>query len=275
MSTFYFPYDGNKRSENKHIEDVIEPILQDVECIIEPFAGSASFSFAIFQKYGNRFKYILNDNDSMLCEMYRFIQKESCKPLFDFANEKGLEVLKSKSQKMFKELIAKKDDLMHWFFYRRVYSHYRGQIYFNNPKFTNKIGKFKYEKWKQRDEFIKTVIISNLDYTEFLEKHRNKKALVYIDPPYFQSYNGYVHQKNNKVLEDGSLIDYTSVWPNIYQYMKNTQPCVLVTNHISILDFIFKEFYKKKYGKRYNLNTPTTQKNKKKKNTEHAVYANF
>ncbi len=269
---FYFPYTGNKRGENKHLDEILNPLLitDTIKYIVEPFCGTASFSFQVFQKYGNKFKYVLNDINPRLMEMYKFIQKNGCKPLFDFVNEKVEELLKSQSTEDFKKLTAKKDDdIFHFFFYNRVYTHYKGKLYFNGG--TRKLGNYDYKKWKERDEFIRVAELSQQSHDTFLEPWKNRDdVLVYCDPPYFQSVNNYYWETREKTDTDGKIIDYTTVWTDLYEFMRQETPTILVTNYVSILHFIFAEYFQKKYPKRYMW--ANTQR--KKKCTEHVVYFN-
>ena len=67
---FYIPYCGNKRQEVKHIYDNID--FTDITTVIEPFCGSCAMSYYIStQREG--LKYILNDNNKYLKEMYELM----------------------------------------------------------------------------------------------------------------------------------------------------------------------------------------------------------
>ena len=68
MSHLPFDYYGNKRSECKFFLDSIP--LKDKVNIIEPFCGSASISFNIWLKHGNKFNYYLNDIDITILKYF-------------------------------------------------------------------------------------------------------------------------------------------------------------------------------------------------------------
>jgi site-specific DNA-adenine methylase len=67
---FYMPYAGNKRTE---AEKIYSSILSydNIETIVEPFCGSCSFSYyCSIQNKDKKFKYVLNDSNGFLKEMY-------------------------------------------------------------------------------------------------------------------------------------------------------------------------------------------------------------
>ena len=71
---FYIPYFGNKRSEVKNIVNCI-PKLETFKTIIEPFCGSCAISYYIWTLYPDK-KFILNDNNTYLKEMYDIIKDD-------------------------------------------------------------------------------------------------------------------------------------------------------------------------------------------------------
>ena len=74
---FFMPYFGNNRNEVVKIYEVIEPHLENIEHIIEPFCGSSALSFYISSLHPKRFKYILNDNNSHLIKIYKILQDDA------------------------------------------------------------------------------------------------------------------------------------------------------------------------------------------------------
>ena len=71
---FLFPYTGNKRNEVETIYNKIKNEITGIDTIVEPFCGSSAFSFYLSTLYPNKFKYILNDNDKNLIELYHIAQ---------------------------------------------------------------------------------------------------------------------------------------------------------------------------------------------------------
>ena len=71
---FVFPYAGNKRQEVVKLHDYIVDKLDGIDTIIENFCGSSAMSYYISTKYPKRFKYILNDMNPRLIELYCLVK---------------------------------------------------------------------------------------------------------------------------------------------------------------------------------------------------------
>ena len=67
---FFFSYVGNKRDEVEIIYNKVKDGLNNIDTIIEPFCGSSAFSFYIASLHPRRFKYVLNDNNKYLIQLY-------------------------------------------------------------------------------------------------------------------------------------------------------------------------------------------------------------
>ncbi len=76
---FIFSYAGNKRSEFKYLDNIIDNI--DIyDTIIEPFCGSSAISFNLWLKHPNR-SFVINGNDKDLIKVYNLIKMKILKPL--------------------------------------------------------------------------------------------------------------------------------------------------------------------------------------------------
>ena len=71
---FIFSYFGNKRSEVDIIYNIIKDTLNDIDTIVEPFCGSSAMSFYISTQHPKKFKYILNDNNKILMDIYHLMK---------------------------------------------------------------------------------------------------------------------------------------------------------------------------------------------------------
>lgn len=225
-----------------------------------------------FKKYGDRFEYIMNDRDPKLIEFYKEVQKTGCKPFFDFANKHW----KNCTKELHKELIAKKnDDVFHWFFSKRCYTLYPSQYY---PEHKDAKRTYSHEPFNDRDTFVKNCVFHCKNYTEFLKPFEGRKdVLIFLDPPYFQSCNGYYYDVKEKDDKDGFRIDHTTVWIDILNLMKSVTPTMLVSNYTTLIHYIFIAFFVIKYGKVYSLNSGNQilKKLKRKRRTRHCLYHNF
>ena len=73
---FFFGYAGNKRNECETIYDEIKNKLDNITTIIEPFCGTSAFSYYLSLKCPKQFKYVLNDNNIFLIQLYVIAKDE-------------------------------------------------------------------------------------------------------------------------------------------------------------------------------------------------------
>ena len=72
---FFIPYAGNKREEVEPIYKEVENYLEKIDTIIEPYCGTSAISYFISLKFPKKYKYILNDNNKFLIEIYNMIKR--------------------------------------------------------------------------------------------------------------------------------------------------------------------------------------------------------
>jgi site-specific DNA-adenine methylase len=70
---FYMSHFGNKRNEAENFYNSID--LSQIKTIIEPFAGTSAISYFIWTKNPD-LKFILNDNNKYIIEMYNIIKDD-------------------------------------------------------------------------------------------------------------------------------------------------------------------------------------------------------
>jgi len=252
-NAFVFGYAGNKRDE---IDEIIKYVDKQYKTIVEPFCGSSAFS--IFNFYENKssedVKYVLNDNNKQLIEVYKLLLPEN--------NEKLKEVIETLNgflvdlNKEKYEIIKKKEGIESYIFIHKVYA-LRAGLYPTNRK---PVANFNYiydtliYKFMQQNH--NNITLSCDDGASIIEKYRNDEtALLFIDPPYILEYN--------KFYKDDSV--------NIYEYLYNNQistykcKVILCLNSNWIIKLLFDTHIKKTYGKLYQSS---------KKKTEHLIITN-
>lgn len=248
---FLIPYSGNKRTEVEQIYNSINDNLDEIEYIIEPFCGTSAFSFYMSKKHPKRFKYILNDNNKLLIELYETAKDD------DKLNEliKTLDNLLIDLDKEKYNSIIKINELPNYIIKQTIYSIRAGLF----PLDKKKIRK-NYSKLKDVPiiNFLKNedIKLYNEDSLYIYEMYKdNKKALIFLDPPYLMACNDFY--QDSKV--------------NIYEYLYNndinkTDALILLAleeNWIIKLLFSNNKFII--YDKMYQLS---------KKKTKHLIITN-
>ena len=247
---FFISYHGNKRNEFNNIYDQIKDKLDNIEIIVEPYCGSSAFSYFLSVKHPKKFKYILNDNNHYLMQLYD-----------TGSNKKLLNDLISKLNEFSKDLtvnkyndIVKVDKFENWFYKHKIYNIRPGLYPINRTIKTD------FEDLKEAPimHFLNNerFELYNDDGINILEHYKNnKKALIFLDPPYLISCNSFYKDCN----------------VNIYEYLYNNQInkmkayVVLCLENNWIIKLLFKDFIKFEYDKQYELS---------KKNTSHLIITN-
>ena len=251
MSFFYFSYQGNKRGELKNIIPLID--LNKYDIIIEPFAGSASISRALYA-LDNTKKYIISDNDTCLVnfcnEFYKDddaiikkalkqIKKIDCKETFD----KYINTLKNNNN------ISHDEYLIYNTYYairKGLYPLDRKPSYIQLKKNKDTI-----------NEFFKNNKYRCCDYTKYMNKYKDDtRAFIFLDPPYINS------TKSNGFYESPSID-----WEWLREYFKtcNCKFIMIVEDNI-FMRILYKKWFKGSYNKLYQ-NT--------KRKTMHVIYSNI
>lgn len=247
---FLIAYAGNKRSEFVEIDKFIN--YDNIELIIEPFCGSSAVSYQIACKYPKRFKYILNDNNNYLTDLYNVIKAGNINNFIDDVN-KELLIIKNKDDYL---KACKTEDLKNWFIKNKFYN-IRAGLY--DKDMHNKKMSLTKEQLKFIDFIIhENVTITNNDWFKcFNDNKDNDKCLFIMDPPYMEACNDF----------------YLNHSINIYEYFFNnsinTFKChiMFILEHTWIIKLLFGANIKHKYNKSYCGN--------KTKNTTHCIINNY
>lgn len=249
---FIFPYAGNKREEVEIIHEFIKDKLEGIDTIIEPFCGTSAISCYLSQLYPKKYKYILNDLDSNLIELYNVMKD---KDKFQKFSDEFQTILKTITNKDIYLGITKQPTLMAWFIKNKVCK--------IRPGLSPEIFNFTTNKYLLKDIGIinfllnEDVTITCGDGTDIIKsKQNNSNCLFFIDPPYIMSYN----------------LFYEAQKTNIYEFFKDNDigafasSVVLVLEDNWIIRVIFKSFIKQSYDKQY--------KNAQRKKTNHIIIMN-
>ena len=253
---FILAYAGNKRMECEKIYNVLveNKILDNKEYIIEPFCGTSAISVYISIKHPKKYKYILNDNNKYLIELYKILSDAEQLKIFIEKinnlcfNDKNIRDDNFINKDEYLSLINK-GDVYGWFisykYYTRVPGLYPGRKAIKlNYENIIKLGIIKFLK-EEDIKFYNTIGI------EIIEKYEDDKKLLILDPPYLAL--------DNSFYKESGL--------NIYEYLYNNKikNVIAILNGYWINDIIFSKYKKISYEKLYQIN---------KKKTTHNIFYN-
>ena len=199
---FFFSYVGNKRQEIKIIYDEVEPSLKNIKTIIEPYCGSSAMSYYISTKHPKEYKYILNDNNKMLIDLYKLVQDEKKeKEVEDKINKyiiKFNECKTNEERRIYYSSIVKDNGCICSYIFINKYYSIRQCIC---PLFekTKELKPFKFSNHPIYN-FIKNENITflNDDAINIINNNKdNKDNLLLLDPPYIGTCNDFYIDNNN------------------------------------------------------------------------------
>jgi hypothetical protein len=245
---FYMSYCGNKRNEIYNIYNLIN--FDNITTVIEPFCGSQAISYYIWQKHPD-LKFILNDNNEYLKEMYEILKDDLKTIEFEkVINEEFYDKIQDKEQYL---KIVKEKNIYSWFIKNKFYNLRPGVF----PCGSSRFKKINLSSIPIRD-FYKNANIefSSLDGIFIYNQYKNNNEnLLILDPPYLNSCNDF--------YQDTSL--------NIYEYLNdndiiNEQAKIfLILEDNWIIKLIFKKYIVYTYSKTYEIS---------KKKTSHILISN-
>ena len=243
---FYFPYTGNKRNE---IPDIVKllPNVDDITTIVEPFCGSSSFSYNIALLHPGKFKYVLNDNNHHLMDLYKLVKNK--KKLKAFEKEIN-DIAKTLTKDEYTNL--PRNTLIRYYIHNKIHSIRAGLF---NQKYN-----YKPIKLSESPIFVfltnEKITFSCMDGVSCYKKYKtDPKALIFMDPPYLMACNDFY---------DNSDVD---IYQHLYlNKIENESAHVMLCLEWSwIIKLLFETSKYITYNKTYQIS---------KKNTVHAIIYN-
>ena len=253
---FYMPYKGNKRQEVEGIFNEIN--FENITTVVEPFCGSCAMSYYISTQYTG-IKYILNDNNSFLKDMYEIMIDEDKLTFFENKINEILSIIKNSREEYEKFTRTTKEkpiNIYKWFISNKYYS-IRPGLFNMNP---NSYKPLDLKTYPIYEFFINNDIeFTNDAGIDVYEKYINdEQNLILLDPPYLSSANHF----------------YTDANTNIYEHLFNNAiedveaQILLILEDIWIIKLLFQN----------NINDDTVTYSKKyastKKKTTHIIIKN-
>lgn len=245
MNHFIIAYAGNKRKEYQYFKSKVN--LDNIENIIEPFAGSCAISFNIWLEYGDKFNYYLNDNCENIYDLYKLIRDEEPQDILNKLNEikqtiNGKEDYNKLFKKNFKNSKQRDKDNFNIFEYIVIHKGYSIRVGLFNEKRFNKDAKIKFNKLQLKFfEFLKSpnVFISLGDWSSIFDKFKDDdKSLIFLDPPYLQSCNDYYLDKTINIYEYLTKNNIDNFKSHIYLILEDNWIIkIIFNNNNAMMDY--------------------------------------
>jgi site-specific DNA-adenine methylase len=247
---FIYPYYGNKRKESKNIIDEID--FKNVETIIEPFCGSSAVSYKISQLYPKKFKYIINDSDEDLINLYKIMKDEVKINYYNLNMNIQIHFFNKYNNDVERKKYYEKNTTKN--FKRKYYSRRSGL--YPLMKRCKQIKEFDIRDYGIYN-FIKNedVEIRNIDAVDLIDEYKNnEKSFMFIDPPYIDTcnkeYNYTIDKNNHNIYEYIYMSNFNSL---------NSQ-IIFVLEDIWIIRLLFKDaIIKEPYDKLYGVSNKQTK----------------
>ena len=259
-----FSYLGHKQKKEIKLFDKYIKDINNYDLIVEPFCGHFGFS----TYYCDNFKgnYVLNDNNKVIIDIFKDVQDGNINDYINIINTfKNTDTYKGKTYiNTFKKLENNKretfqyKDLLKDLDLNNKHDYVLYKKFCNYNRLFHKIkNDVNEETYKWMTDLLKKSTITCGDFKDCIDKYKdNEKALIYLDPPYFQSnnadYTTYIGDKKHD--ENKNVIDHTGIYIEILDILKD--PSVKATimfsiNKNAITNYIYKDFILEDYNKTY------------------------
>jgi len=234
---FYIAYMGNKREEVDNFYNRIN--LKGINTIIEPFCGSCALSFYIASQQPKKYKYVLNDNNKFLLEMYNIIIDDTKLNEFD---EKIKEIVKTieNNKENYNKICKDKDtNIISWFIANKFYAIRAGLFPLNKKIIYNSLKDYPiYEFFRNEN-----ITFTNDDALKTYNDYKDKKdALIIMDPPYLQTCNDFYLNKDVNIYEYLYNNDIKNEKARIYLILENMWIINLLFKRNKIIDEYSKTY---------------------------------
>lgn len=263
--TTFGTYLGHKTNENKYIKDIIEKLdLSKIEYIIEPFCGMFGFSYYFYDKFKDK-KFIFIDNNETLIRFFNDVKLNGLNKYLDYVKENAYKLYEDYNNWLeLKRKIERNNNnndfsLYEYFLYWRLVGHAKTLHYYNSKRCDNiKKHLDSIVDISRYNKLLDIINISEFIYGDYSliinnKEYDNEKYLIYLDPPYLDSYNRDYSSYKKINNSDGYIIDNTKLYIDI-KYMFdsfNKSKLIMILNKNAIIDYLFNDYIYDSYNKIY------------------------
>jgi site-specific DNA-adenine methylase len=193
---FFFGYCGNKRQEVDHIYNALQPCLNSIDTIVEPYCGTSAVSFYIALKHPKKFTYILNDNNVMLIKLYEVAKDEQkFNDLILSLNETMIGIDKAKYKSL------DNNSLEGFIIHNKIFNIQPGLFPLN---YIHKPEPFNFLRDVPIVQFLRNenVILQCGDALTLFSRYKNEtNVLQFVDPPYVSADNSTYKSPDTNIYE--------------------------------------------------------------------------
>ena len=233
-------YPGNKRNEIETLYKLLD--FSDITQVIEPYCGSCVISLYIYTQKPN-LKFILNDNNHFLKEMYEIIKDDE--KIKEFENKIN-EILPTIQKKEDYDYYIKENyrnsnlNLYGWFIANKHSSIRPGMYQINS--------KMKPLNLKSHPicDFFKNANIEFFNYdgiTVYDSYKNNKENMIILDPPYLNSYNDFYQDSNANIYEHLYKNKISNEEAKIYLILEYNWIIKLLFNDLILIQHKYDKIY--------------------------------
>jgi site-specific DNA-adenine methylase len=254
---FPIAYSGNKYNETKKFFKAYDLDLSEYDIICEPFGGIFGFSRAslFLNKLNKECKIYINDIDTDVIKIFKMFKDGSYKDTFEKIEVLTRDITDDDKNK-FNDFIKKKvyinspelfDDIEKVLIDFMGRGLRRGLLSYDS--IIRKIKNYKKFSKEYDDQLWDRIVLSNMNYNEFLENlPKDKKKFIYFDPPYFDSNNThYSRFLNDNNVKNIGYIDNSTIYLDILNFFNKIKfdpmiSSMFVMNKLDFFDHFFGEF---------------------------------
>lgn len=260
VSHMLIKYDGNKFNEYNNFKDKFN--FDNIKNIIEPFCGTASISFRIWEEYGDKLNYYINDKNKDILKYFEFHKKTNLNEFIDQFNiDKKPYNTQEKITELYNEWCIDKDTYKYIILAKLTYRSLKMKRHHSDRETQDCDTKSKINKHQMKfQEFLNSpnVFISNNDWKEFYNKYKDDNTnLIIFDPPYVKSNNTYYNEDCRGL----------NIYENLNDINKDKAQSYFILEDIEETKELFKEWN--------ILGTYPKTYSRSKRTTVHIVYKNI
>lgn len=229
-------YPGGKTRACKKLDTILEEHfdIDKFDNIVSPFFGGGSFEFYVQNNYG--LKIIANDKFTPLYNFWLACKEEKkslCKELTKKIDSIDKKEFTNLRDKIIKEKNSLNQGIMYFIINRCSFSGATMSGGFSLESSKKRFTKSSIDRIKKLD--LTNFDIYNLDFKEFIKNNKDKKNLLFLDPPYYLEKSSILYG-NNGDLHDNFKHD------ELYRCLSKKKNWILTYNNCDYIKELYKDY---------------------------------